>query len=226
MFDLRKALPLLAASLCLAVLGCLIASDEAAFAQQGDRTQASRKTVPVGGYEPLPHTPSPKRATSYWERDGGPVDMKNPWRTLQTDGFHDPDSDAINRLQLPQEAMSTLPRAGTGNFVDWVAALKKGAIQPRAEADKPGQMKLLATETILRNTGTMPTVTFSHAVHTEWLSCSNCHNELFKDKPGANRIRMSDIFAGKACGVCHGKVSFPPDQCFRCHNGPRKQASD
>jgi len=37
---------------------------------------------------------------------------------------------------------------------------------------------------------------------------------------------MSDIFKGKACGVCHGTVAFPPDQCFRCHNGPRRQAEN
>lgn len=221
MLILKRALPILTAGICLAVFACLFGSDDLARAQH-----ATRKPAPAGGYEPLPHTPSTGRATAYWERDGGPIDMKNPWRTLGQDGFHDPESDAINRLQPPDEAMRPLPRAGTGNFVDWVAALRKGVIEPRAEAEKSGQMKLLKNETILRNTGTMPTVTFSHAVHTEWLACSNCHNDLFKEKAGANVIRMSDIFKGKACGVCHGTVAFPPDQCFRCHNGPRRQAAD
>lgn len=165
-------------------------------------------------------------AISYWERDGGPIDMKNPWRGLPGDGYHDPSSDALKSLQSPAEAMISLPRAGTGNFVDWVAALKSGAINPRAEADKPGQMKLQKSDVVLRNTGTMPTVTFSHTVHTEWLACSNCHDELFKREVGASRIRMIEIFQGKFCGACHGKVAFPLDQCFRCHNGPRRQAAE
>lgn len=211
---------MLAVGLCLAALVGLFGFEKVALAQK-----ASRNPAPVGGYEPLPHNPSMGgRAMSYWERDGGPVDIQNPWRALQSDGFHDPDSDAVKRLQNPVEAMRTLPRANTGNFIDWVAALKNRVIEPRAEVTKAGQMKLLANETILRNTRSMPTVTFSHAVHTEWLACSNCHNELFIDKPGANVIRMIDIFQGKACGACHGKVAFPPDQCFRCHNGPRRQA--
>ncbi len=191
---------------------------------KSSRSAAARKPAPLGGFMPLPGAKG--RAFSYWERDGGPVDMKDPWRKLNTDGQHDPASDAVKLLQQPVEAMRSLPRAANGNFVDWVAAVKNRAITPRAEADKEGQMKLLNSETILRNTRTMPTVTFSHAVHTEWLACSNCHNELFKDKPGANVIRMSDIFKGEACGACHGKVAFPPDQCFRCHNGPRRQAQE
>lgn len=216
---LKRASPLLAAGVCLAALACLFGSEKIALAQE-----AVRNPAPAGGFEPL--ADARRRATSYWERDGGPIDMKNPWRTLQGDGHHDPQSDAVKRLQPPVEAMRSLPRAGAGNFVDWVAALKNGVIEPRAEADKVSKMKLLKSETILRNTGSMPTVTFSHAVHTEWLACSNCHNDLFKDKAGANVIRMSEIFQGKACGVCHGTVAFPPDQCFRCHNGPRRQAEN
>jgi c(7)-type cytochrome triheme protein len=182
------------------------------------------RAAPVGGFIPLDR--GRERATSYWERDGGPIDMENPWRTLHGDGQHDPESDAIKWLQAPVDAMRSLPRAGTGNFVDWVAALKSGVIKPRAEAEEAGQMKLLNTEITLRNTRSMPTVTFSHAVHTELLACSNCHDALFKEKAGATEIRMSEIFKGKACGVCHGTVAFPPDQCFRCHNGPRRQAEE
>lgn len=216
---LKVVFPLLAMAACLSALVGLLAGEKIARAQE-----AASNPAPVGGFMPLADAPG--RAISYWERDGGPIDMTNPWRSLESGGYHDPESDAVKRLQPPQEAMSSLPKSGTGNFVDWVAALKKGNIKPRAEAERPGEMKVLNSEATLRNTRTMPTVTFSHAVHTEWLACSNCHDELFKAKAGANEIRMSDIFKGKACGVCHGTVAFPPDQCFRCHNGPRRQAKE
>ncbi len=215
----NRALPLLTAAGCLAMLVCLSGPETTSRAQE-----AAKSPALPGGFAPL--TSARGRATSYWERDGGPIDMENPWRTLQTDGSHDPASDAIKRLQNPEEAMRSLPRAGTGNFVDCVAALKSGAIEPRAEIGKAGEMKVLNLDVTLRNTRSMPTVTFSHAIHTEWLACSNCHDALFKPKAGANEIHMIEIFKGKACGVCHGTVAFPPDQCFRCHNGPRRKAEN
>jgi c(7)-type cytochrome triheme protein len=213
----KRASLLLAAATCLAALACLFGSEKISRAQE-----AANKPALPGGFAPLDRARG--GAISYWERDGGPINMQHPWRTLQADGDHDPNSDAIKRLQSPEEALRNLPRAGTGNFVDWVAALKSGAIDPRADVATMGQMKVLNLDVTLRDTRSMPTVTFSHAVHTEWLACSNCHDALFKAKAGANDIRMIDIFDGKACGVCHGTVAFPPDQCFRCHNGPRHNA--
>ncbi len=214
----KRTVLLLAVSACLLALAGLTGLQRTVQAEEGARNPA-----PPGGYAPLANAQG--RAISYWERNGGPIDMKNPWLNLKTDGFHDPESDAVNRLQNPREAMRTLPRAGTGNFVDWVAALKNGSIEPRAEVEKAGKMKLDRSNITLRRTGSMPTVTFPHAAHTEWLACSNCHDSLFKRKAGSTKIRMAEIFKGKACGVCHGTVAFPPDQCFRCHNGPRRQAT-
>lgn len=175
--------------------------------------EGARRAAPVGGYAPLAQDRGKKQ-----------FDLRNPWRTLQTDGYHDPDSDAVNRLQQPKEALRSLPRAFDGNFVDWVKALKIRSIEPRAEVDKPGQMKIDPLVSPLRNTGPMPIVNFPHAAHTEWLACSNCHDELFPKKRGATKIRMVEIFQGKACGVCHGTVAFPPSQCARCHNGPKRSA--
>lgn len=216
---IKRASPLLAAAACLAALACLFGPETISRAQE-----AAGNPAPAGGFAPAARDRG--RASSYWERDGGPIDMEKPWRPLQADGSHDPGSDAVKRLQNPEEAMRSLPRAGTGNFVDWVAALKTGAIEPRAEVGKAGEMNVLNLNVTLRDTRSMPTVTFSHAVHTELLACSNCHDALFKPKAGANEIRMIEIFNGKACGVCHGTVAFPPDQCFRCHDGPRRKAQD
>ena len=216
---LKRAAPLFAVAACLAVL-----ANMCGFEVTADAGEYSRRPAPAGGYAPLADAPG--RAMSYWERDGQPIDINNPWRTLKTDGHHDPNSDAVNRLQNPVEAMRSLPRSGVGNFVDWVKALKSGQVEPRAEVEVAGQMKRDHIDVTFRNTGPMPTVTFSHTVHTEWLACSNCHDELFKRKAGTTQIRMKDIFEGKACGVCHGQVAFPPDQCLRCHNGPKRRAQN
>lgn len=212
---LKMVSPLLALATCLAGLAGLCCSEKIVNAQE-----ATRRPAPAGGFAPSDPV---QGAFSYRDRDGKPIDMKSPWRRLQADGHHDPESDAINRLQQPEEAMRSLPRANDGNFVNWVKALKSGAIEPRAEVETAGQMKLDKLEVTFRNTGSMPTVTFSHTVHTEWLACSNCHDALFKRKAGTTDIRMIDIFKGKSCGVCHGNVAFPPGQCFRCHNGSRRK---
>ena len=82
-------------------------------------------------------------------------------------------------------------------------------------------MEVLDQDILLADTKNMPVVTFPHRTHTEWLSCRNCHDWLFKAQHGANDISMSEIARGRACGLCHGKVAFPATECFRCHNGPR-----
>lgn len=192
-----------------------------AVAEQDNRERSPRGGFSVG---PLFYPPGP--ATSYFPHEGKPVDMTNPWRELKGDEYHDPENPAIDLLQNPAEAMRDLPRARTGNYIDWVAALKSGVITPRANVDSDGEMEASDLVVTLKDTRTMPTVTFSHSVHTQWLACSNCHDDLFKRKAGATDIRMADILRGKSCGVCHGKVAFPPDLCFRCHDGPRPQAQD
>jgi len=66
----------------------------------------------------------------------------------------------------------------------------------------------------------MPDVLFPHGIHSNMISCDSCHPEPFKKKNGANNIKMTEIFEGKWCGKCHGKVAFPVhkfDNCRRCH---------
>jgi c(7)-type cytochrome triheme protein len=76
---------------------------------------------------------------------------------------------------------------------------------------------------IFTDTGSMPYVRFPHLSHTLWLDCSNCHPSIFVQKKGANNIAMTDILQGRFCGLCHGKVSFPPTlNCTRCHSVPQK----
>ncbi|MFQ5566274.1 MAG: c(7)-type cytochrome triheme domain-containing protein [Paracoccaceae bacterium] len=185
----------------------------------------------AGGLEPAPDVqsdpalaidaPPPGRATARWGRSGRDIDGKSPWRSLAYDGIHQRDSDAIGVLQEPRSALRGLPRANSGNFIDWAAALRDGLIRPRARTGGQGQMEVLDLDIVLADTKNMPVVTFPHRTHTEWLSCRNCHDWLFKAQLGANDISMTDIARGRACGLCHGKVAFPATECFRCHDGPR-----
>jgi len=57
---------------------------------------------------------------------------------------------------------------------------------------------------------------FPHSSHTQWMDCRQCHPRIFPKR--GTRITMDDIFKGKYCGECHGKVAFPAATgCERCH---------
>jgi c(7)-type cytochrome triheme protein len=52
--------------------------------------------------------------------------------------------------------------------------------------------------------------------------CKNCHPKIFLPQKGGNPVTMSGVMQGKYCGVCHGKVAFPPSKnCGRCHSVAR-----
>jgi c(7)-type cytochrome triheme protein len=80
----------------------------------------------------------------------------------------------------------------------------------------------LELDIVLKDTGQMDYVKFPHKQHSQWLACSNCHTELFPYKSGVVKIRMDDVLNGKYCGMCHGKVSFSPMLCERCHSVPKQ----
>lgn len=140
------------------------------------------------------------------------------WLPLAKDQVHDPKSPAIGVLQEPAEALAPLPRDTAGNLVRWVAALDQGLIQPRASLLPGTEVRLRDDEIIIARYGSMPAVKFPHRQHTLWLDCSNCHDQLFKAKAGANRFSMTAILNGEQCGVCHGAVAFPLTECLRCHS--------
>ena len=172
--------------------------------------------------DPSLSTEAPSGKTSaHWAGSGRDVDSKSPWRSIAYDGIHDRESDAVGLLQEPRSAFLGLPRSISGDYVDWVAALRSGAITPRAHVRGQGAMDVRDDKIVMTDTKTMPHVTFPHRAHSEWLACGNCHDWLFKAQAGANEISMSQIARGRACGLCHGKVAFPPTECFRCHSGPR-----
>jgi len=60
---------------------------------------------------------------------------------------------------------------------------------------------------------------FSHDVHLQVHSCSDCHPQLFKPAPGNTRRTMADMEGGHSCGACHdGSSAFAVSgSCEKCH---------
>jgi len=143
------------------------------------------------------------------------------WLPLAKDELHDPAMISLKLLQNPGEALSKLPYDGAGNQVNWAKALEEGNIKPRVNIQKDTVNKLLDLDVLLKDTGEMDMVIFPHKQHTEWLSCVNCHEGIFKSKAGANKFGMFEILNGEFCGRCHSAVAFPLTECSRCHKVPR-----
>jgi len=138
------------------------------------------------------------------------------------DGIHDPENPGTQSLQWPTEAFQDLPQSNDGNRVDWVAALGQGSIAPMVDLNDPQAEPFAMDLVIVREVkGSMPNVVFPHLQHTQWLDCTNCHDEIFVPQKGANQISMAAILLGQKCGVCHGKVAFPVTDCRRCHAQPK-----
>lgn len=201
-----------------------------AGASDGASAEDAGQHAPAPGFEPARRVSSDPglaanapsgEASAHWAGSGRDLGSKSPWRSLAYDGVHDRESDAVGLLQEPRSAFRGLPRSISGDYVDWVEALSSGAINPRARVSGQGAMEIRDDRVVFSDTKSMPYVTFPHRAHSEWLACGNCHDWLFKAQAGANDISMSMIARGRACGLCHGKVAFPPTECFRCHNGPR-----
>ena len=141
---------------------------------------------------------------------------------LAKDGIHDPTNPAFELLQEPADALTNLPVDANGR-TDWVMTLQNGHISPRKGVTGKERMKEVDLDITMTNTASMPHVLFSHRIHTQWLTCSNCHSRIFLPQIGGNFVTMAKIMEGEYCGVCHGKVAFTPLNCDRCHNIPNKR---
>ena len=166
---------------------------------------------------------------AYAEDNGGPVwsrglhfQTQGQVVPLAEDGIHDPTDNAIKVLADPAEAMMDFPRDNAG-IINWVKVLNQDLIEPRQSLTGEQVMFPVDFDIIFKNTGSMPNVRFPHKPHTQWLTCANCHPAIFLPQKGGNPITMSAIIQGKFCGVCHGKVAFPPTMnCGRCHSVARE----
>ncbi len=165
--------------------------------------------------------PSEPGITAVWSR-GLHFQTEGEVVPLAEDGIHDPTNDAVHLLQEPYESMAEFPRDSQG-IIDWVQTLRQGLIDPRMSLTGEEKMYTVDFDIIFKNTGSMPHVRFPHLQHTEWLTCANCHPLIFVPQKGGNPVSMSAIIQGEYCGVCHGKVAFPPTMnCGRCHSVPNQ----
>jgi len=118
------------------------------------------------------------------------------------------------------QLLPKLPKDKSGK-PDMVRALNeklispKPGIDPKAKAQAPFSLDV---DLVPKGQPAMKVV-FSHKYHTQWMGCPSCHPALFKMKKGADEIKMAQLYAGKSCAVCHGKVAFPATTCARCHKG-------
>jgi len=128
-------------------------------------------------------------------------------------------------LQKANEAMAGFPVDRVGG-INWVKALRQGIINPRADLKGETEKQVLDMDIVMTETREMPHVRFPHLAHTEWLDCVNCHDAIFKPQTGANDITMNEIFKGRYCGVCHGKVAFSSWVCERCHSVTHKESPE
>lgn len=152
---------------------------------------------------------------TYTAGDTGPAAVPQDWLPKakgepNENGIHDPTVE-----------LKGFPKDKIGN-IDWVLALDKGLFTPRGSLDARVRETIPLDFNVLRiPAGTMPDVIYPHRQHTQILDCSNCHPKIFVMAAGANPITMTRIVEGEYCGRCHGKVSFPLTDCFRCHSQPK-----
>ncbi len=113
------------------------------------------------------------------------------------------------------------PRERFGNGVDWLKTEKQGLIKlkdhlegvsPKRKVEQFHEEELLKPRIV-----EMPEILFSHDKHAVWTGCELCHPDPFREKKGETKFTMEEIFSGKFCGTCHGKVSFSTLDCQRCH---------
>lgn len=126
--------------------------------------------------------------------------------------------------------LSELPVDQYG-LVDWARAIREGYITPRhtldpEKQDKPDNKPFGLALLIPTKSESMPDVIFPHDIHTMWLTCNNCHPEIFAMNGKLNNkvMTMPKIAAGEFCGRCHNRIAFPLSDCTRCHVHDKTQA--
>ena len=129
-----------------------------------------------------------------------------------------------------EEFAKEMPLAPFGNGIDWAAALNTGLIAP-VNTLKPGGDSVAFPDKLraplkLGTSSPRSDVSFSHEEHFAELDCSSCHPDIFniKKKSTADFTMDTNIF-GNFCGVCHMLVSFPMNDCRRCHKSMGNSSS-
>lgn len=129
--------------------------------------------------------------------------------------------DPVNQRHF-EKLRQTLPEGRFGNEIDWAAASRLKKVMPRdyiegVSFDRPKLKHDQGNLNLDAKLVGLPDISFSHKEHAVWNSCELCHPDLFALKVGTSDYSMQEIFAGQYCGVCHGTVAFPLQDCGRCH---------
>ncbi|MBI5048337.1 MAG: hypothetical protein HZB54_05280 [Deltaproteobacteria bacterium] len=107
-------------------------------------------------------------------------------------------------------------------YINWLELKAKNVFKPINSLNKDFKDEVRDNKILFESASPMVNnVLFDHKIHSTWIQCSTCHPSIFADKLGENRMKMTDMAAGKYCGHCHGKVSFTFADCLRCHNIPK-----
>jgi len=121
-----------------------------------------------------------------------------------------------------EKFLEKFPRERFGNGINWEKAESDGVIKPidylPGISIRRPSLKVQKDFSLEPKVQGMPEIIYSHRKHTVWNGCEVCHPEIFAGvKKGKTKYSMPEIFEGKYCGVCHGKVAFPLLDCQRCH---------
>ena len=119
------------------------------------------------------------------------------------------------------EYTKTFPKSRFGNKIDWLLTEEKGTLPLKDYLEgitaKRKPLNMTKNVDLKSQEKGMPDIIFSHEKHAIWNGCELCHPEIFGVKKGSSKYTMQDIFNGKFCGSCHGKVAFPNNDCQLCH---------
>jgi c(7)-type cytochrome triheme protein len=76
-----------------------------------------------------------------------------------------------------------------------------------------------STREITFKTAGAGNILFSHDLHTEMVSCADCHSRIYKSGDNSQPITMAQMEKGRSCGACHnGGIAFAvSEDCSSCH---------
>ena len=118
-----------------------------------------------------------------------------------------------------------MPKAYTGNGINWEAAEEQGLIKLVDFLDgistQRASLKMQKDFSLEVKASWVGEVKFSHKKHAIWNGCEVCHPEIFPSvQKGRTKFNMFQISDGQFCGVCHEKVAFSLKACEGCHISP------
>ena len=157
-------------------------------------------------FVPLPPSAEVKNAP----RHPPPV-KQQPILIVQEEVIRPPDIDYASIYQA-------LPRDSKGT-VDWMSALTDSLITPKPGIDPAAEVTRTKDSEIefVPEGNPGKAATFRHATHTQWLSCKNCHNTVFKKSDENLQFTHDEMEKGQYCGACHFKVVVVQSGCKGCH---------